>query len=180
MYFNTRELSAISLSAALWAILNLTVTPIFWELTHLPILCDMIGVSLLSLTVWWTRKPGGATMMGVLATILNLMMRPGSIHFLGFTAASVVFDLLTYFIGYDRTLEQGLRGWAIIFTTSLLSTGIAGAIIGTFFMNGGVLSSTYGGWAVFTGIHMAGGAVGGIFGVIFIKALESRGVRWNK
>jgi len=133
MYFNTRELSAVSLSAAMWAVLNLTVTPIFWDLTHLPILCDMIGVSLLILTVMWTKKPGGATTMGALATILNFVMRPSAVHFLGFTVASVVFDLFTYLVGYDRCLEQSLRGWTLILGASLLSTGVAGGIIGAFF-----------------------------------------------
>ena len=65
VYFTSRDISAIALSASLWAVLNWLMAPIFWELTHLPILCDMAGVSLLTLTVWWTRKPGAASFMGL-------------------------------------------------------------------------------------------------------------------
>lgn len=71
LYFNSKEIAAIAIYASLWAILNWAVTPIFWDLTHLPILCDMVGVSLLVLTVWWVRKLGAASMMGAIATILN-------------------------------------------------------------------------------------------------------------
>lgn len=54
-YFSSRDIAAIALSAALWAVLNWTVAPILWQLTHLPILCDMISSCLLILTVWWIR-----------------------------------------------------------------------------------------------------------------------------
>jgi riboflavin transporter FmnP len=77
-YFSTRELAAISLSAALWAVFNWLVSPIFWQLTHLPILCDMVGVTVLIVTLWWTRKPGAGATMGLIATVLNFIFRPGA------------------------------------------------------------------------------------------------------
>ncbi len=174
--FNTRDLTAITLSAALWAVLNVTITPIFWNLTHLPILCDMIGVALLSLTLWWTRKPGAPTIMGLIATLLNFIMRPGALHFLGFTAACIVFDGLTILMGYDRVLQNNMKGWGLQLLSSIIATAIAGFIIGTFFMNPNFLASAFGGIILFAGIHAMGGAIGGILGIVFIKTLEARNI----
>jgi len=174
--FETRDLTAITLSAALWAVLNITITPIFWNLTHLPILCDMIGVSLLSLTLWWTKKPGAPTIMGLVATLLNFIMRPGALHFLGFTAACIVFDGLTYLLGYQNVLANNMKGWGLQLLSSIISTAVAGFIIGSFFMNPNFLASAFGGIVFFAGIHAIGGAIGGVLGIIFVKALNARNI----
>lgn len=175
-YFQTRDIAAIALSAALWAVLNWTVAPIFWQLTHLPILCDMVGVSLLTITVWWIRKPGAATLMGLIATILNFMLRPEATHFLGFTAASVVFDIMTWVFGYKNSFDRRLISSASLVSFSFLSALVAGYIIGTFFMNPMFLSSMFGGVIFFAALHGAGGLIGGILGVILVKGLEVRQV----
>ena len=174
IYFTSRDISAIALSAALWAIINWLIAPIFWELTHLPILCDMVGISLLTLTVWWTRKPGATSFMGLVATILNLLLRPGSLHFLGFTAASVAFDATSALIGYKNCLDRGRVSYVILITVSFASTIIAGIIIGYFFMNPVFLSKMFGGIIFFVAIHGAGGIIGGVLGIVFVIGLEMR------
>lgn len=176
MKFNTKDLAAISLCAALWAILNLTIGPVFWNMTHLPVLCDMVGVSLLVLVTWWTRKLGAASLTGIIATVLNLALSPGSIHFLGFTAASIVFDIVMRLPGYGVSLDKGVKGAALTLATSLLSTLVAGVIIGTSFMAPAIISNAYGGVAFFALLHGAGGLVGGLLGIVFIRSLESRHV----
>ena len=173
-YFTSREISAIALSAALWAVINWLIAPRFWELTHLPILCDMVGVSLLTLTVWWTRKPGAASFMGLVATILNLVLRPGSFHFLGFTVASVAFDAATALIGYTNCLECGRVSYASLVIVSFASTIIAGLIIGSFFMNPMFLSNMFGGLMFFAALHGIGGIVGGVLGIVFVTGLKMR------
>ena len=175
-YFNSREIAAIALSATLWAVINWTVAPVFWNLTHLPILCDTAGISLLTLVVWWVRKPGAATLMGVVATILNFMLRPEATQFLGFTAASLVFDILVSAVGYGRILNRGLVSTISLFIISVLSTLVARFIIGTFFMNPMFLSNMFGGVTFFAALHGAGGLIGGILGVIFVRGLEARRV----
>jgi len=175
-YFSSRDIAAIALSAALWAVLNWTVTPVFWQLTHLPILCDMIGTSLLILTLWWTRKPGAATLMGVIATILNFMLRPGATHFLGFTAASIVFDAAAKAVGYRNSLDRRLVSSVSLVAISVLSTLAAGFIIGSFFMNPMFLANMFGGVAFFAALHGAGGVIGGVLGVTVVRGLEARRV----
>ena len=60
VYFTSREIVAISMSAALWGVLNSIISPIFWEVTHLPFVCDLIGFTCLIIAVWWTKKFGAA------------------------------------------------------------------------------------------------------------------------
>ncbi len=175
-YFTSRDIAAVALSAALWAVLNWTVAPIFWQLTHLPILCDMIGTSLLILTLWWTRKPGAATLMGLVATVLNFVLRPGALHFLGFTAASLVFDVAARAIGYRNSLDRRLISSVSLIAISVLSTLVAGYIIGTFFMNPMFLAKMFGGVAFFAALHGAGGLIGGALGVTIVRGLEARKV----
>jgi len=176
VYFTTRDLAAVALSASLWAVLNWLVAPIFWQLTHLPILCDMIGASLFILTHWWVRKPGAVSFMGIVATVLNFILRPGAFHFLGFTAASIMFDAAAVIIGNRNSLERGLVSSVILVANSLVSTCVAGVIIGSLFMDPMFLSQTFGGVAFFAVLHGGGGLIGGVLGVIIVKGLELRGV----
>ena len=174
--FNTKELTAITLSASLWAVINAVVGPAFWNMTHLPILCDMLGIATLSLTVWWVRKPGASIIVGLIATIISFIMNPGGVQFLGFTGATFVFEAITLVLGYDRVLDNGIMGRGLLLLASVTSTAVAGIIIGTFFMNPIFLASAFGGIIVFAGIHGAGGAIGGFLGILLIKAMEARNI----
>jgi hypothetical protein len=175
-YFSSRDITALALSAALWAVVNWTLAPVFWKLTHLPILCDMVGISILTLTVWWIRKPGAATLMGIIATILNFMLRPEATHFLGFTAASILFDVLSKSVSYRNSLDNRLVSSISLIIFSVLSTLVAGFIIGTFFMNPMFLSKMFGGVVFFAALHGAGGLIGGALGVTIVRGLEARRV----
>ncbi len=166
-YFSSRDLSAILLFSSMWAILNWILAPIVWNLTHLPIFCDVLGKSLLILTVWLTRKPGAPFLMGIVTTILHLILRPGSFHFLGFTAASALFDSATTIVAYKEKLSGKWIDRLILIGISITSSMAAGAIIGSLFMN-------IGGLYFFVALQGFGGMLGGILGVSIIKALEVR------
>ena len=114
--------------------------------------------------------------MGVIATLLNFILRPGAFHFLGFTAACIFFDGASSLIGYRKILDKGLIGSLSLITLSVVSTTIAGLIIGNFFMNPGFLASAFGGVLVFAAIHGGGGLIGGVLGVVIVRGLESRQV----
>lgn len=87
-------------------------------------------------------------MMGILATILNFMLRPGALHFLGFTAASVVFDATARAVGYRNVLDRRLVSSVILLAFSVLATLVAGFIIGSLFINPMFLSNMFGGVAL--------------------------------
>jgi len=128
--FTSRDIAAIAICGALWAVLGATIGPIFWSLTHLPFLCDMIGATVLILALWWIRKLGAITATGIIATILTLIIRPQSVHFLGFTAASVVFDILARGVGYRNSLDRPLMSTASLILILHAIGGLIGSVIG--------------------------------------------------
>jgi hypothetical protein len=176
MYFKTREISAIALSASLWAVINAIFGPVFWNMTHLPILCDMLGIATLSVTAWWVRKQGSSIAVGLIATIISFILNPGGVQFLGFTSASFVFEGFMFVMSYSRMFENSRKGWSLLMMASIVSTMVAGGIIGTFFMNPIFLASAFGGVVFFSALHGAGGFIGGILGVIIVRGLEKRGI----
>lgn len=175
-YFTVRDIVAISLFAALWGILNATLAPIIFNMFGIPVFCDMIGFMSLILAVWWIKKLGTASAVGLVATIINFVFRPGATHFLGFTAASVVFDVLIWIFRYDNCFKQRLIGAVFLIVASTVSAAVAGFIIGTFFMATPQLAKWGGviGWVL---LHIAGGIVGWLLGFILMVSLESRGLR---
>jgi len=173
-HFTTRDITAIAMCAALWGVLSAYFTPIFWAATHLPFFCDMIGIILIILVMWWVRKFGAITMTGIIATIITLMLNPNATHFFGFTSASIVFDILTRLLRNQDSPEKSLLKMISVFFTSLASTAVAGVIIGYLFTSTSFLVTMFGGIAFFVVLHVAGGAIGGTVGLVLIKALSTR------
>lgn len=174
-YFRTYDLAGIAIFAALWGVLNVTVSPAFFQIFHLPFACDLIGFSALILAVWWSRKPGAATFVGLIALIINLMVRPTALQFFGFFAASISFDVLTFLGGYNHLFERRLLGSIALFMISVFSASVAGLTIGSFFMQPSALSQ-WGGVLGWVGLHAIGGLMGGAIGVTVINAISVRGL----
>ena len=174
-YFNTRNVAAIAICAALWGVLNSIFAPLFFSMTHLPFFCDLIGFSVLTLAAWWIRKFGAITIVGLLATVINFALVPGAIHFLGFTVASIFFDVTISLVGFNKPFNRKAYTVASMMPISIVSAGLAGYIIGTFFMAGPALAPVGGvlGWA---GLHVIGGIVGGAIGTSLVTGLDARKV----
>ncbi|MBT0160147.1 hypothetical protein G4O51_09200 [Candidatus Bathyarchaeota archaeon A05DMB-2] len=173
-YFNSRDMAAIAICAALWGVLNSIFSPVFFSMTHLPFFCDLIGFSVLTLAAWWVRKFGAITMIGVIATVINFAMIPTAVHFLGFTAASIFFDLTISLVGFNKPFSKKAYTIASMMPISIVSAALAGYLIGTFFMAnpaGGAL-----GWA---GLHAIGGVVGGAIGTSLVTGLNARRIAVN-
>ena len=173
-YFTSRDIAAIAMCAALWSVLSAYIAPIFWRTTSMPFFCDMLGVISLTLALWWIRKFGAVTVTGITATIIMMMLNPNATHFFGFTAASVIFDVLTRLIGYQNCLEKPIISVISLLFASVASTAVAGVVIGTFFMNPNFLVTMFGGVAFFSVLHAAGGVIGGTIGLMLTKALSTR------
>ena len=175
-YFNSRELAIVSLFSALWGILNGLFAPIVFRIIGLPILCDMIGFASLSLTFWWVRKPGAVTIVGLIATLINFILNPGGIQFLGFTAASMVFDMASSSLGTKRMFRNTAVAITCLLLISIGSAAIAGLIIGNFFMATPALAAWGGVWG-WAGVHGVGGIIGGLIGIAVITTLVSRKIQ---
>ena len=122
------------------------------------------------LAVWWTRKIGIATMVGIITTLLTLLFRPAALHMLGFTTASIIFDILTKIAGYERIFKKILGEILFIIPILAFSTFIGGLIIGKFFMRFPTMIAII----IFAGLHSIGGIIGAIIGIIIIEALKRR------
>jgi hypothetical protein len=139
----------------------------------LPFLCDLIGFSVLILAAWWIRKFGAITMIGLIATAINFALG-GGIQFLGFTVASIFFDLATRLIGNNFLFKKPTFTVVNLMVVSILSAAIAGYLIGTFFRTGAPGLSKSGGVLGWAGLHAVGGVLGGVIGTFLISALNSR------
>jgi len=174
-YFKTKDVAAITIFAALWGVLNSLISPIIYQIIHLPFMCDLIGFTAIIVATWYVRRLGTATMVGFIATIINFIFVPTAIHFLGFTAASIAFDALAFLVGYKRMFAKRLVGSISLFAISVLSAAVAGLLIATFFMTPTALQN-WGGVAGWAGVHAVGGVLGGAIGVALINALALRGI----
>jgi hypothetical protein len=170
MKFTTKDLTAIATCSAFWAILNIIISPIFWQLTHLPFFCDLLAFISLILVVWQTQKFGSASLVGLVVTALTLVLRPGALHMLGFFVASIIFDALTRILGYANFIEKKIISLVATIGFSTICAGIAGLIIGYFFMG----FKTFISIIVFSGLHGVGGFIGGSIGFVLINALKRR------
>jgi hypothetical protein len=177
-YFNTRDLAAIAICAALWGVINSIFAPLFFSVTHLPFFCDMVGFSVLILAAWWIKKFGAITIIGAIATLINFALVANPYHFLGFTAASILFDLTISVVGFNRPFSKKAYTVASMMPISIVSAALAGYIIGTFFMAGPTFAAMGGvlGW---TGLHVIGGVIGGAVGTSLVTGLAARKVKVN-
>jgi len=174
-YFNSRDIAAITLCADIWAVLNAVVSPVFFQLTLLPFMCDLIGFASLILALWWTRKFGTATATGLIVTVLNFAFNPKATFFFGFTAASIVFDILAKLIGYKNCFDKPSITPLSLLVLSIVSAAVAGSIIGLFFMEPQILAAR-GGVIVWAGLHAVGGFIGGAIGSVVVGGLRARGI----
>jgi hypothetical protein len=175
VYFKTRDVAAIAIGAALWGVLNSIFSPIFFRMFGLPFLCDLIGFTVLTVAVWWIRKLGAITAIGLIATVINFTFNPTGTHFLGFTAASIMFDVMSRFAGYDNFFKKPIHTMIMAIAISTLSAAVAGLIIGVFFMAGPALA-LWGGVLGWAGLHAIGGVIGGGIGGLTVNMLVHRKV----
>ena len=65
-------------------------------LFKLPVLCDVAAYFTLLLAMWLFRKFGGATVVGIVGSMVIVIFRPGAFHILGFAASAILFDVLCF------------------------------------------------------------------------------------
>lgn len=171
MSFQKKDLAVVALSAALWSSLNLTISPIFWTLTHLPILCDVLASVALLVAVWKVRKLGTGVLVGIIATIITFLIRPGALYFLGFTVAAISFDVLSWAVKYSN-VKANKVGYLLLFVTTVFSMWMAGFVIGFLFMGFESYTQAF----IFSLLHASGGVLGAIAGIILISAIARRGL----
>jgi len=170
----TRYIALVSLLSAFSGVLQVFVAPIIFSVIQLPFGHDVIVFFSLLLSVWIVRRFGGATGVGVISTLVVLFLRPGMFLVIGFTISSFVFDLLMFIIKHKITFEK--KNIMAVSLSTVLSTYIAGVIIGLAFMGGTLLWS----FSIWGPLHAVGGAISLILSFPILAALERTGVRKSK
>jgi len=171
--YTSKDVAAIAVCSALWGVLNAWLSPIVWQLTRLPFLCDMLAFMALVLVIWWTRKFSAASLVGLVVVGMTFMVNPTAFQMLGFVVASIVFDIVTRLLGYERIFKNLTFGGIVLVVISVLCAGLAGTIIGAFFMGFKTLQAIL----AFGGLHAIGGLIGAIIGVVVVKALAARRIK---
>ncbi len=171
--YTSKDIAAIAVCSAFWGVLNAWLSPLVWQLTRLPFLCDMLAFMALILVIWWTRKFGAASLVGLVVAGMTLIVTPTAFQMLGFVVAVMVFDVVTRFLGYERLFKNLAWGGFVLVVISVLCAGLAGAIIGASFMGFKTLQAIL----AFGGLHAIGGLIGGILGVVVVKALVARRIK---
>jgi len=170
-YLTTRHITAIAMCAAYWAILNNSLSPLFFRLTGMPFICDLLAFTTLILVGWWTRKFGIISLTGLLVTGITFMLQPNATQMIGFAFASILFDIMTKLLGYHNSFDKQAFSTLILLSLSTICALIAGLIIGSFFVKPNPAIWFVLGWG---GLHAIGGFIGGFVGLILISALKTR------
>ena len=166
--WRSREIATIAISAVLWSILNATISPVFFALTKMPFLCDLLGILSLMVVTWRLRRVGVAFATGLTATLITLSLNPYMIQFISFGMAAVIFDLFCYAFGYSRVYDRFSA--VLVLIPSVAMAFLSGIIIGSVFM--GPQSPNFVLW--WGMLHAIGGLAGGIVGAAVISATGRR------
>jgi hypothetical protein len=92
-HFTTTNVALISIFSALWIVLNLTIAPLGFQLTRVPIVHGIISLFILLLSSWATSRYGAASAVGMVGSVI-VLLAGGPLPVLGFAAASLLFDVV--------------------------------------------------------------------------------------
>jgi len=161
------NIALISIFSALWVVLNLTVAPISFRLTGLPVIHSVIIFLILLLVTWATNQFGAASMVGIIGSVI-VLLAGGPIPVLGFILGGITFDLI-FLINHHRVSFK-----PISIGTTILATIVAGfsASIVNFFLVSPAFAITV--WAA---LVIVGGIIGIVIAFPIIVVLEKTQVK---
>jgi hypothetical protein len=159
----------------LFAVLNLTLGPLSFQLLQLPILHDFAAFFPLLIITWAIRRFGASSIVGIIGSIIAIFLG-GPPLIICFAASAVIFDLLMS--ANHHVVRVSIFSFTVVAISTMLSAYFAGVSIGIFFAPHQTLLETlqwamtfWGGW------HLVGGIVTLLITFPVILALENRGVR---
>lgn len=174
-YLRAHDSIFVGIFSAFWIVLQLTIGPLGFTLFGLPILCDVAAYFTLLLAVWILGKFGGATLVGIIGSMLILFLRPGAFHILGFAASAVLFDVLCLTIRHKASTR--LVNIIALTSVTIVSAYFAGALIGSLFMTQLPYWSLSWALTYWAGLHAAGGLLSVLIALPVIATLEKAQVR---
>jgi len=169
-YFTSVDVALTGVFCALWIVVNLTLGPLSFSLTGLPVLHAFGIFFTLLLVAWVTGRFGTSSMAGIIGSIFAILLGAPAL-IVCFCASAVVFDVLMF--ANHHKIRIARNSLAITAIVTMLSAYLAGVLIIMFFQGGGLLYAlTF--WAVWT---LIGGILALVITLPIIIALEKANVR---
>lgn len=170
-YFTTLDITLMSIFSALWVALNLTVAPLSFSLTGLPIIHSLIIYLILLLTAWVIGKFGAAIFVGMLGTII-VLLAGGPPPVLGFAASSIIVDIILL-ANRHRLQTNSYSNLAVSVIATSISAYVAAIINGLFIIHFPLqfIATIWGAW------NIEGAIAGLIVALLLIKLLEKSNLR---
>jgi hypothetical protein len=170
-YFSSVDVALTAVFSALWIAVNLTLGPLSFSLTHLPVLHAFGIFFTLLLVAWVTGRFGTSSMAGIIGTIFALLLG-APVLIVCFSASAVVFDLLMF--ANHHKIRIARNSLAITAVVTMASSYLAGVLIVLFGFVGGGLQYGVTFWGAWT---LAGGVLALAVTLPIIIALEKAHVR---
>jgi hypothetical protein len=170
-YFTTVDVALTAVFCAVFAVLNLTLGPLSFQLLHLPILHDFAVFLPLLLVAWATGRFGTSSLVGIIGSIVAIFFG-GPPLIVCFAASAVIFDLLMF--ANRHRIRISIYNLTIAALATMLSAYVAGVLIGVFFTPNQTIQwaiTFWGGW------HLVGGIMTIAITLPIVLALEKANVR---
>jgi hypothetical protein len=161
------NIALISIFSALWVVLNLTVAPISFRLTGLPVIHSILIFFILLLVTWATNQFGASTLVGIIGSVI-VLLAGGPLPVLGFILAAITFDLI-FLINHHRVSFK-----PVSLGIAILATVVAAfcASIANF-----LLVSPAFAIIVWAGLVIIGGLIGIVLALPIVGVLEKAQVK---
>jgi hypothetical protein len=165
------DIALMAVFCALFAVLNLTLGPLSFQLLQLPVLHDFAAFFPLLIIAWAVGRFGASSFVGIIGSIIAIFWG-GPPLIICFAASAVIFDLLMS--ANRHAVRISIFSFTVVAISTMLSAYLAGVFIGIFFTPNQTLQwamTFWGGW------HLVGGIVTLVITFPVILALENAGVR---
>jgi len=169
-YFTSVDVALTGIFCALWIVINLTLGPLSFSLTGLPVLHAFGIFFTLLLVAWVTGRFGTSSMAGIIGSIFAILLGALSL-IVCFSASAVIFDVLMFSNHHKIRITRS--SWAMTAMATMVSSYLAGVFIILFFTGQGLqYALTF--WGVWT---LVGGILALVITLPLIIALERANVR---
>ncbi len=168
--FATTNIALIGIFSALWVILNFTVAPIGFSLTHLPTIHSVIIFVMLLLVTWATGQYGAASLVAMIGSAI-VVFAGGPLPVLGFVPAALIFDLILLVNHHRVNMKSINLGIAVL--ASIICAYVAAAVNGILVLYLPLMFTL----TVWAGWNVLGGIIGFAISLPIIAILEKANVK---
>ena len=170
-YLPTVDVALTAVFVAVFAVLNLALGPLSFQLLQLPILHDFAAFCPLLLVTWATGRFGTSLLVGVTGSMVAILLG-GPPLIICFAASAVIFDSLMS--ANHHKIRVSIYSLTVAAIATIVSAYLTGVFVGAFFTPNQTLQwslTFWGGW------HLVGGIMTVAVTLPTILALEKANVR---